>query len=146
MLAPQSRKSSGGPSASGTGIWAASAGRWTPCARFSAKSAAVIVAPVYPALTSELQRPSATAAAAIDDRGIGRGADGCDRLGLVADPVGGRVELDALRCFKRAGPKMRTRNPVGRRQARSLDDDLGAGVRPIAIQGDGSGHVELVLR
>ena len=33
------------PSAPGTGICTASAGRWTPCARFSANSAAVIVAP-----------------------------------------------------------------------------------------------------
>ena len=64
VLAPQSRKRSGGPSVPGTGIWTASAGLWTPWARFSANRAAVMVAPVDPALTSELHSPAATAAAA----------------------------------------------------------------------------------
>ncbi len=51
VLAPQSRKRTVVPSLEGTGIWAASAGRWTPLIRFIANSAAVIAAPVEPALT-----------------------------------------------------------------------------------------------
>jgi hypothetical protein len=110
-LAPQSRKSSGGLSRSGTGICTASAGLWTPCARFSANRAAVIVAPVEPALTSELQPPAATAAAArtTDASGVERtAATGSASLPIHSVVGSTSIPGDELR---EEGPKMRTGIP-----------------------------------
>src|SRR4051794_28519749 len=71
-LAPTSRSNTGRSVRPGTSSRTASAGRRTPCIRRSANSAAVIVAPVGPALTSAAERPSATSAAARTTEAPGR--------------------------------------------------------------------------
>ena len=153
MLAPASRKQRRCASASGTGICAASAGRWTPLIRFIANSAAVIVAPVEPALTSAPERPSATSAAArtTEASGVERTA----ATGSASLPIHSSVgdQLDAVgRRAGDAGPKTPDRDPVGGGDPRALEDDLGAAVGPVRVERDrdrarsASGSLKLLLR
>ncbi len=112
-MAPTSSISSG-RSRPGAGISTASAGRWTERIRFSANSAAVIVAPVEPGLASASERPAATSAAArtIDVSGRERTA----RTGSSSLPITSLVSMTSTFSAARpanaaAGPKTRTAIP-----------------------------------
>ncbi len=108
--------------------------------RRSANSAAVIVAPVGPALASACERPSATSAAREHDRGLRRVAHGADRIVVVGDRIRRRDHLDARRRprARRARPDRRTRARRSRRpprhgpRRRSPRPPLG----PAAVEGD----------
>ena len=65
-------------------------------ARRSANSAAVIVAPVGPALASACELPVGDVGGGEHDRGLGRVAHGADRVLVVGDLVGGREQLDPV--------------------------------------------------
>ena len=109
--------------------------------RRSANRAAVIVAPVEPALTSACERPSATSAAARTTDAPGVAAHRGDRVVVVGDLVRCLEHLDAVHAPQRRQllrvPEHAHADPVGRRGAGAGDDHLTAPVDPAAVQGDG---------
>ncbi len=108
---PRTRSGGGDLWVPGRGTWAAKAGRWTPRSLFSANSAAVIVAPVDPALTMAAELPSATSAAAITTEapGVERTAATGSASLAIQPPVG--TTSTPSDASSDAGPKTRTTMP-----------------------------------
>ena len=145
------RAAARGASRPGTGTWTASAGRWTPCSRLSANSAAVIAAPVDPALTSACERPSPTSAAASTIEAPGLRAHGArparpsSRSHSAAATTSIPVGAHRVEPARPAAPKTRTAIPSAAAARAPAAITLGPAVGAEAVEryghGPGSGAI-----
>ena len=109
--------------------------------RFSANSAAVIVAPVEPGLASASEPPRGDVGGGADDRRLRARADRaapaprrCRSIRWSRSPR--RRRADRARAVLGRRPKTRTRDPLGRGRANALDHDLRPGLGPERVERD----------